>query len=228
MAWNGRVATGATALLVVAVAACSSTGSSPGGSGGVSQWMKPDTGQGVVVGTLSGAVIGAVADPADPWAGALIGAAGGALAGGLAGHYMDQRKQDLAKTLQPQVAAGDAALTLLPGNALQVEMTGTTRFAPGSSVVNAAFLGTLQPIAQVLQAYGKMTLQVIGHPDAGGTPEQRMTLANQRAEAVRTQLLGMGVPAVLISASGTAVGDANDGRAVLILRPIIAGVPPPP
>ncbi len=214
------------AIVAGSVAAgCASSGGGGGGSSssGLGGFMQTDTGKGTAVGAVGGAALGAIIDHADPWAGVLVGAAGGALTGALAGHFMDKRKQDLAKTLQPQVNAGDATVEMLPGKAIQVEMTGKTGFAPGSAVINDAFLGTLSPIASVVRTYGKMTVQVIGHPDAGGTQAERATIASQRAEAVRTQLLGMGVPPALVTASGTAISDSNDGKVVIILRPIVSG-----
>jgi outer membrane protein OmpA-like peptidoglycan-associated protein len=101
-----------------------------------------------------------------------------------------------------------------------VSMTGKTRFAPDSAVINPAFLSTLKEVASVVRTYGKMTVSIIGHPDAGGTEVERQTLANQRAEAVRNQLLGMNVPPAVLLASGTAKSDFNDGRVVLMLHPI--------
>jgi len=189
-------------------------------SGGFKQTMQTDTGKGVAIGALGGAALGAIIDHSDPWAGVLIGAAGGALAGGLTGHFMDKRKEDLAKQLQPEINAGDAQVQLLKGNAVMVDMTGATRFAPGSAVINPVFLSTLEKVASVVRTYGKMSVSIIGHPDAGGTTAERAKLGSQRAEAVRNQMLGMGVPAALLTSSGTATSDYNDGRAVLILHPI--------
>jgi outer membrane protein OmpA-like peptidoglycan-associated protein len=210
---------GAAALAVVLAGGCANNGGS-GGESGFKQFMGTDTGKGLAIGTVGGAALGAIIDHADPWAGVLVGAASGALIGGVAGHFMDQRKQDLAKQLQPQVNAGDAQIQMLAGNAIQVSMTGQTAFAPGSTVISAAFLPTLEKVASIMKTYGKMTVSVIGHPDAGGTPAERQSLANQRAEAVRVQLLGMGVPPALIASSGTATSDYNDGRVVLMLHPI--------
>jgi outer membrane protein OmpA-like peptidoglycan-associated protein len=208
----------AVVLAVTLAGGCSTNGSS--GTSGVGQFMKTDTGKGVAVGAIGGAALGAIIDASDPWAGVLVGAAGGALTGGLVGHFMDQRKENLAKQLQPQINAGDADVQLLSGNALMVSMTGTTRFAPGSAVINPAFISTLQEVASVVKTYGKMTVSIIGHPDAGGTEAERQALANQRAEAVRNQMLGMGVPPAVLLSSGTAKSDYNDGRVVLMLHPI--------
>lgn len=205
----------AAALIAAVLAAGCANG------GGMGQMMQTDTAKGALIGGSTGAVLGAIIDHSDPWAGALIGLAGGALAGGLVGHYMDQRKQNLSQALQPEINAGDANVQLLAGNSLQIDMTGKSAFAPGSAVLNANFMSTLQKISSVVKTYGKMTVSIIGYADATGTTAERAALASQRAEAVRLQMIGMGVPAGLISASGTVVNNYNDGRAVISLHPLV-------
>jgi outer membrane protein OmpA-like peptidoglycan-associated protein len=185
-----------------------------------SNMMQTDQGKGAIAGGIGGGAIGALVSDGSPW-GALIGAAGGALVGDLAGSYMDSRKQDLTKVLAPEINAGLASVQLLPGNSLEVTMTGETAFPPGSAVINAAFLPTLQKVASVVSTYGKMSVAVIGHPDATGAREEREKLADQRAEAVRVQLLGMGVRPALVSASGNPNSKYLDGRVELILTPIV-------
>jgi len=197
-------------LIPVVAAGCASNGV-----------MQTDTGKGAVIGGAGGAAIGALIYQSNPWAGALIGAAGGALTGALVGDYMDKRKQDLAKELAPEINAGQAEVQVLPGNALKVTMTGKSAFAPGSAVVNPEFLPTLQKVGNVVKTYGKMTIHVIGHPDAKGTPAERGKLAEQRAEAVRNQFLGMGVKPVLVSAAGHTGEKELDGRVDLILSPVV-------
>ena len=180
-----------------------------------------DTGKGAVIGSLGGAALGALVDMhGNPWAGALIGAAGGALAGGVVGHFMDERKQNLAKELAPEINAGQAQVQMLPGNSLQVTTTGQTAFPPGSAVINPGFLPTLKKIAGVVSTYGKMTVTVIGHPDAGGTAQQQQMLAYKRAEAVRIQLIGMGVKPALVTATDNPGNTYTDGRVELILTPL--------
>jgi outer membrane protein OmpA-like peptidoglycan-associated protein len=182
-----------------------------------------DTGKGAVLGGGGGAAIGALLDAGNPLAGAVIGAAGGALLGAAAGHFMDNRKQDLEKTLAPEINAGQASVQILKDNSLLVSMTQQTAFAPQSAVINPGFLPTLQKIASVVSTYGKMSIGVIGHPDRTGTYGERQMLANQRAEAVRVQLLGMGVPPVLVTATGNPNSQYMDGRVELILTPIVSG-----
>jgi outer membrane protein OmpA-like peptidoglycan-associated protein len=208
---------------VVALAAATlvSGCANQGGTGG--NFMQTDTGKGLLFGGASGALIGGLIDHGDPAVGMLIGAAGGALAGGLIGNHMDTQRQNLAAALQPQVNAGDVSIQLLQNNAIRLDMTGASRFAPGSAVLNPAFLSTLQKVASVARTYGKVTITVIGNPDPGGTWESREQLANQRAEAIRLQLLGMGVPPILVTASGNPRSTWEDGRAQLVIYPVIGG-----
>ena len=182
-----------------------------------------DTGKGAVLGGGGGAAIGAILDAGNPLAGAIIGAAGGALVGAAAGHFMDNRKQDLEKTLAQEINAGQASVQILKDNSLLVSMTQQTAFAPQSAVINPGFLPTLQKIASVVSTYGKMSIGVIGHPDRTGTYGERQRLSDQRAEAVRVQLLGMGVPPVLVTATGNPNSQYMDGRVELILTPIVSG-----
>jgi outer membrane protein OmpA-like peptidoglycan-associated protein len=194
-----------------------------GNGGGMGNVMQTDTGKGALFGGGAGALIGGLVDHADPAVGILIGAAGGALAGGLIGHHMDTQRQNLAQALAPEVNRGDVSIQLLQNHVIRVEMTGNTRFAPGSAVVNPEFLTALQKVASVARTYRKVTITVIGHPDPGGTFADRERLANQRAEAIRVQLLGMGVPPILVSASGNPQSSYEDGRANLMIYPVVGG-----
>ncbi|MGH7176792.1 MAG: glycine zipper domain-containing protein [Tepidisphaeraceae bacterium] len=179
-----------------------------------------DTGTGALVGGGGGALIGALVDTGNPAAGALIGAAGGALGGALIGHFMDERKQDLQKDLAPEINTGQITLEVLPAHSLQVSMTPNTAFAPGSAVINQQFIPTLKKIGGVVARYGKMTITVIGYPDPSGTSAQQNSIAYQRAEAVRLQLIGMGVSPILVTATDHPSSPINDGRVQIILTPI--------
>jgi outer membrane protein OmpA-like peptidoglycan-associated protein len=179
-----------------------------------------DAGRGALLGGGGGALIGALVDHGNPAVGALIGAAGGALAGGLAGDFMDKRRQDLESRLAPEINAGQATVELLPGHSLRVAMTPSTAFAPGSAVINPGFITTMQTIGSVVGTYGKMTITVIGHPDAEGSAAQRQTLAYQRAEAVRGQLIALGVRPILVTATDDLGTPALTGRVQMILTPL--------
>ena len=198
-------------LILFTAAGCAS-------NGGLSTMT--DTTKGGILGGAGGAAIGAIIDHANPWAGALIGAAGGALTGAVVGHFMDDRKKNLEKALAPQINGGAVSVQILKDNALLVTQTGATAFAPGSAVVNSGFIPTLQTIANVVKTYGKTTIAVIGHPDSTGTESERRTLANQRAEAIRAMLLGMGVSPILVTASGNPNSQYMDGRAEVVIHPL--------
>jgi len=220
MTATNRFLAPARAIAAALVAAALATGCA-GNGGGMGNVMQTDTGKGALFGGAGGAIIGGLIDHADPAVGMLIGAAGGALAGGLVGHHMDTQRQNLAKALAPEVNNGDVTIQLLQNNTLRIDMTGQTRFAPGSAVLNPAFLAALQKVASVARTYGKVTITVIGNPDPGGSFAERQALANQRAEAIRLQLIGMGVPPILVTASGNPQSTWEDGRAQLMIYPIV-------
>ncbi len=199
-------------MMLFVFAACS-------GSGGFSNMT--DTEKGGILGGAGGAALGAIIYHGNPLAGAVIGAAAGVLTGAVAGHFMDDRKKDLTKALAPQINAGEVTLQVLKGNVILVKQTGETAFAPGSTVVKQDFITTIQTIAHVMKTYGKMTVDVIGHPDKTGTKAERQTLADQRAEAVRTMFLGMGVPSALIRSSGNPNSEYLDGRVELVISPVV-------
>jgi len=192
------------------------------GAGCAGNGAYTDTEKGAVFGGAGGAALGALIYHGNPLAGALIGAGTGVLTGGLVGHFMDNRKKDLEKALVPQINAGEITVQILKDHSLLVTSTKQTAFAPGSSVVKQGFIPTLQTIANVMKTYGKTTVAVIAHPDASGTTLEKEQLSNQRAEAVRNMLLGMGVKPILVTASGNAESRYHDGRVELIIRPLVS------
>ncbi|HQH99756.1 MAG TPA: OmpA family protein [Deltaproteobacteria bacterium] len=180
---------------------------------------KNQTTKGALYGAAGGAALGAVIGNKNPVRNALIGAAGGALAGGAVGYYMDRQKNDLQTALSHEINAGQAQVQKLPDNAVQVSMTQKTAFPPGSSTINPSFVPTLQKVANVVNTYGKSTVSVIGAPDTpSGAPDQA-ALANQRAEAVRNELINLGVKPVLITASGN---PQATGNTEVVIQPLVA------
>jgi hypothetical protein len=55
------------------------------------------------------------------------------------------------------------------------------------------------------------------------THGERQRLADQRAEVVWVQLLGMGVPPARVTASGNPNSQYMDGRVELVLTPLVSG-----
>ncbi len=197
------------AVLLVFFASCTGTPDIP----------EDRTTRGAAYGAAGGAALGAIVGNRNPVRNALIGAAGGALAGGAVGYYMDRQKNDLQAALSPEINAGRAQVQKLPDNAVQVSMTQQTAFPPGSTTISPSFVPTLKKVANVVNTYGKSTISVIGAPDTpSGAPDQA-ALADQRAEAVRNELINLGVKPVLITASGN---PRAKGNTEVIIQPLVA------
>jgi outer membrane protein OmpA-like peptidoglycan-associated protein len=80
-------------------------------------------------------------------------------------------------------------------------------------------MGTLNMIVQVMKSNPDIKFEIDGHTDNTGDAAHNMTLSQQRAEAVRTQLLSMGIDASRLSSRGfgdtkpIAGNDTPEGRA---------------
>lgn len=170
-------------------------------------------------GSRSGVLVGAPVNPGSSAGGVLVGASGGALSAAATAEFMAQRKKELDAALAPEIQAGQATVELLAGNSIEVSMTGPRMFPPQSTVIDPAFVPTLRTVAGVVTQQGKMAVTVIGYPDASGDAAPDL-LAYQRAEAVRVQLIGMGVKPILVSATDSPGSPRTDGRVQIVLAPI--------
>jgi len=63
-------------------------------------------------------------------------------------------------------------------------------------------MGTLNMIVKVLQDNPGLKFEVDGHTDNTGTPAHNLVLSQQRADAVKSQLIVMGVDASLLTSKG--------------------------
>ncbi|MBK8481984.1 MAG: OmpA family protein [Proteobacteria bacterium] len=83
--------------------------------------------------------------------------------------------------------------------------TGTIRgitFESGSAKIRKSSFARLDAAIKVLQEYGDLRLRVRGHTDTTGTRELNLALSAERAEAVKTYLVGKGVAAERLKAEG--------------------------
>jgi outer membrane protein OmpA-like peptidoglycan-associated protein len=80
-------------------------------------------------------------------------------------------------------------------------------FAPNSATLDPAATPILQQIATVIGQHPGPHIEVQGYTDSDGSEQSNLQVSQRRADAVRLQLVSMGVPAAQLSAKG--YGEAN-------------------
>ena len=154
---------------------------------------------GAAVGAGAGALIGS--QSGHTGAGAAIGAGIGALAGGTIGYYMDNQQKELQTVIdqqnaqQTQIQQTQAKVAELErkGDNIIVNLKGDSLFATDSSVLQPGAINNLKEIVSVLKRYPDTNITVKGHTDSTGNADYNQKLSQQRADAVKTILLGEGV-----------------------------------
>jgi outer membrane protein OmpA-like peptidoglycan-associated protein len=162
------------------------------------------TQKGALVGTGVGAAVGAGLGQAigRNTSSTLIGAAAGAVAGGLAGgaigNYMDKQEAAMRQSL----ADVEGASVQRNMDMLTVTFKSEVLFAVNSSALKPGGTDELGRVARVLNQYPQTNITVSGHTDSTGSEAYNQKLSEQRANAVKTALIGMGVNANRITAIG--------------------------
>ncbi|MBI4934767.1 MAG: OmpA family protein [Actinobacteria bacterium] len=75
-------------------------------------------------------------------------------------------------------------------------------FGKGQITVSPTSMYIIERLAGVAKSYGGVIVQVQGHTDSEGDAGRNQTLSDQRAEAVRAELVRLGVPAADITSVG--------------------------
>ncbi len=97
------------------------------------------------------------------------------------------------------------------------------------STIKPESMGTLNMIVTVLKENPELKFEIDGHTDNTGTPEHNLALSQQRADAVKSQLVNMGIDAARLSTKGfgdtapisdnaTQEGKANNRRVEFVKK----------
>jgi len=151
-----------------------------------------NTAVGAGVGAAAGAVVGAVIghQTGNRGKGAAIGAALGGGIGATAGYRMDKQAKELEKIAETK-RTEQGIVTKLKSDIL---------FDSGKSDLKNS--SNLQQMAAILKKYPENVLTIKGYTDSTGSAATNKSLSEQRAEAVKGQLVTGGVPGGTITTMG--------------------------
>lgn len=152
------------------------------------------TAVGAGVGAAAGAVVGAVIghQTGNRTQGAAIGAMLGGAAGGTIGYRMDKQAKELEKIAETK-RTEQGIVTKLKSDIL---------FDSGKSDLKGSANGNLSQMAAILKKYPENVLTIKGYTDSTGSAQTNKALSEQRAAAVKGQLVTGGVPAGTITVMG--------------------------
>jgi outer membrane protein OmpA-like peptidoglycan-associated protein len=185
-------------------------------------------GQGAAAGALLGGFTGLATRPGDtsPLVAGAAGAIIGAAIGGAIGTALDRQAADLRRDIgNPDVRIVNT------GGSLVVTMPQDILFDTGSAALRPDLQTDLRAVAANLLQYPQTRVEVIGHTDSTGSAAYNADLSQRRASAVASVLIGAGVPAGRVIATGrgemmpvatnlTEQGRALNRRVELVIRPL--------
>jgi len=124
---------------------------------------------------------------------------------------------DVASEAQRQQIAGDIAASLNPtytvNNGLRVAASEQgvldaalanriIEFESGKAALTPSGMAILDQMSDALKKLNGIKVEVIGHTDNAGSRAGNLSLSQARAEAVKTYIVGKGIPADTIAVSG--------------------------
>ena len=161
--------------------------------------------RGTAIGAVAGGAVGALIGKEK---GAIIGAGIGGMAGAYGGSRMDKQAKEL-KSIAETKRTEQGLITKLKSDIL---------FDTGKSALKAEAKENLQKMADIMIKYPENVLTINGYTDNTGSSKVNDELSENRAKAVKAQLIIAGLPESVISTAGkgstNAVGDNTtaDGR----------------
>lgn len=160
---------------------------------------------GAGIGTAVGAGIGAILGKGK---GAVIGGVIGAGIGGYAGSRMDKQAKELEKIAETERTE----------QGLITKLKSDITFPTGKSNLKPEAKGNLKQMADIMKKYPENVLTIKGFTDNTGTSRINEKLSQERAEAVKKELLLVGLNDLSISTIGfgpaqpVASNETPDGR----------------
>lgn len=152
------------------------------------------TAAGTAIGAGAGAAVGAIVghQSGNRTKGALIGGAVGAALGGTIGYKLDKQAKELAAVAE----------TKRTEHGIVTQLKGDILFATGKSNLTADAQTRIGQLGKILAKYPEDEITVTGHTDNVGSLALNQSLSEQRAEAVRGELIKHGVPQDKIKSIG--------------------------
>ncbi len=173
--------------------------------------MGKNTAVGAGVGAGLGAAVGAIVghQSGNRAGGALIGAAVGGGLGGVVGNRLDKQKKELEKIAE----------TKRTEQGLVTKLKSDILFDTGKSDLKPLATENLSKMAAIMKKYPENVLTVKGYTDSSGSITRNKSLSEERAAAVKNQLITGGIPSDTVSIVGMgpeapiADNTTADGRA---------------
>ena len=174
--------------------------------------------KGTAIGTAAGAIIGGVlgnnlGKGKNAPLGAVLGGVVGGVAGNVIGNKMDKQAKEIKETLP-------GAEVERVGEGIRVTMKeNMVNFGFDSSNLTEAAKMNLDKLAKVLVNNPDTNINIYGHTDSKGANSYNLSLSERRAGAVRSYLMGKGIPTSRMIAMGVgenepiASNDTDAGRA---------------
>lgn len=164
------------------------------------------TQRGAAIGAVAGAVLGGVlgnnlGKGGNGAMGAVLGGVVGGVAGGVIGNKMDKQAREIETTVPgAQVErVGEGIRLVLGENAI--------RFDTNKSTLTATAKANLDKLMEAFNHYPDTDIKIYGYTDSTGSAEYNLKLSEQRAESVRTYLIGKGIVASRFKTTGLGIAD---------------------
>jgi outer membrane protein OmpA-like peptidoglycan-associated protein len=161
------------------------------------------TAVGAAVGAVAGGVLGNQIDnDGNRDRGTITGAAVGAAAGAGVGYLFDRQERELRQAVADERVAKEVEVERVRDDLLKLTLANEVSFDYDSAAVKPTFVPTLEKLADVLAKYDRNRVTIVGHTDSTGSEAYNQTLSERRSSAVRSELVSLGVPAAMMSATG--------------------------